>query len=126
MSDPKKILVVDDEPDMREWLTTFLEDNDFSTISATDGAEAFDKAKNEHPDLITLDITMDGESGMRALKNLQGDDATAKIPIIIITGMTPDLKKFIEKSGQVKSPAAFFEKPVERDALLKKIKELLA
>lgn len=125
MSDAKKILVVDDEPDMVEWLTTFLEDNDFSTISASNGAEAFEKAKNEHPDLITLDITMDEESGMRALKNLQGDNSTANIPIIIITGITPDLKRFIDRSGQVKSPDAYFEKPVERDDLLKKVKELL-
>jgi DNA-binding response OmpR family regulator len=126
MSDPKKILVVDDEPDMVEWLTTFLEDNDFATISAFNGAEAFEKAKNESPDLITLDITMDEESGMRALKNLQENESTANIPIVIITGITPDLKKFIDRSGQVKSPDAYFEKPVERDALLKRIKELLA
>ena len=124
MTDKKKILVVDDEPDIVEGFTAFFEDNGFSTISAVNGREAFELAKSEHPDLITLDITMDQESGMRALVNLQETEATADIPIIIVTGVASDLKHFIERIKKLHPPAAFMEKPVDRDELLKKVREL--
>ncbi|MFH2056993.1 MAG: response regulator, partial [bacterium] len=68
MSEAKKILVIDDEPDMVEWMTTFLEDNGYSTIYANDGFAGFDKAKQEQPDLITLDISMDNESGIKCYR----------------------------------------------------------
>ena len=66
MADQKKILVVDDEPDMVEWLTTFFEDNGYATIFAHDGFDGFEKVLSEKPDLITLDITMNRESGCSA------------------------------------------------------------
>lgn len=125
MADKKKILVVDDEPDIVEGFVTFFEDNGYSTISAENGRKAFELAQSDKPDLITLDITMNQESGMRALANLQKSDATSSIPVIIITGVSTDLKQFIERSKQVKMPAAFMEKPVDRDQLLKKVKDLI-
>ena len=63
MSDKKTILIVDDEPDMVEYLKTLYEDNGFNTITAADGVEGFAKAESNQPDLISLDITMDKESG---------------------------------------------------------------
>ena len=125
MTETKKILIVDDESDVREWMTAFFEDNGYATLSASNGAEAFSKAKSEKPDLVTLDITMDQESGIRALKNLQSTEETKDIPIIICTGVSPDLRQFINRTGQLNAPAAFLEKPIERDALLKKVKELI-
>ncbi|MEE8575833.1 MAG: response regulator, partial [candidate division Zixibacteria bacterium] len=124
MADQKKILVVDDEPDMVEWLTTYFEDNGYSTISASSGKEAFAKAQSEHPDLITLDVSMDQESGMKALRNLQETEETTAIPIIMVTGVSPDLKRFIERNKHLQMPAAFMEKPVDRDELLRKVREL--
>jgi DNA-binding response OmpR family regulator len=125
MAENKKILIVDDEPDIVEGFVTFFEDNGYTTISAADGRRAFELAKSDKPDLITLDITMDEESGMRALANLQHTDETSSIPIIIITGVSTDLKRFIERSKQVKMPEAFMEKPVDRDELLKRVKSLI-
>ncbi len=125
MTEPKKILIVDDEPDVIEWMTAFFEDNGYATISAVDGAEAFALAKSEKPNLVTLDITMDQESGMRALKNLQDAEETRDIPIIICTGVSPDLKQFIDRTKQVQNPAAFLEKPIDRDVLLSKVNELI-
>jgi len=125
MTEQKKILVVDDETDVIEWMTTFFEDNGYATLSALNGADAFEKAKSDKPDLVTLDITMDQESGMRALKNLQGTEETKNIPIIICTGVSPDMKQFIERTKQLNAPAAFMEKPIDRDALLAKVKELI-
>ncbi len=125
MADAKKILVVDDEPDIIEGFTTFFEDNGYRTISAANGRDAFDLAQSERPDLITLDITMDQESGMRALRNLQETASTADIPIIIVTGVSPELKTFINRIGRIKAPAAFMEKPVDNDLLLRKVRELI-
>ena len=73
MADAKNILVVDDEEDMVTWLTTLLEDNGYRTTAAYNGVEAFEKAKSERPDLITLDISMDKESGVKTLRHLQED-----------------------------------------------------
>jgi DNA-binding response OmpR family regulator len=125
VADKKKILVVDDEPDIVDGFTTFFEDNGYETISASNGKDAFALAQSEHPDLITLDITMDQESGMRALRNLQETAATTDIPIIIITGVSPSLKTFIDRIKKIKAPAAFMEKPVDNAILLKKVRELI-
>ena len=125
MTGSKKILVVDDESDVIEWMTVFFEDNGYTTISASNGAEAFAMAKSEKPDLMTLDIAMDQESGMRALKNLQNDEETRDIPVIVCTGVSPDLKRFIDRTKVLNSPAAFMEKPINRDVLLSKVRELI-
>ncbi|MBU8933696.1 MAG: response regulator [candidate division Zixibacteria bacterium] len=125
MADQKKILVVDDEPDMVEWLTTFLEDNGFTAISAFSGAEGFAKAKSEHPDLITLDVSMADESGLKALRNFQETKETSGIPIIMVTGVSTDVKVFIKRNKHIMMPAGFMEKPVDRDELLKKVQELV-
>lgn len=121
----KKILIVDDEPDVSTYLVTLFEDNGFETITAENGKEAFEKAKSEKPDLITLDITMPQESGVRCYRNLGEDDATKNIPVIIITGVTLEFKKFIESRKQVEPPPAYFEKPIDREKLLETAKELL-
>jgi DNA-binding response OmpR family regulator len=125
MADAKKILVVDDEPDMVEWLEAFLNDNGYDTIYAYDGFEGFEKTKSEKPDLITLDITMDKESGVKMYRKLHDDPEVSGIPVLIVTGVTSDFKKFIESRKQVDPPAGYFEKPIDKDAFLKKIKELI-
>ncbi|MCP4703660.1 MAG: response regulator [candidate division Zixibacteria bacterium] len=125
MADKKKILVVDDEPDIVDWFSTLFEDNGYSTITARDGFDGFEKAESELPDLITLDITMDKESGVKMYRKLHDSEKTNKIPVIMITGIDPQFKKFIENRKQVDPPAAYFEKPVDKDELLKKIKDLI-
>jgi len=125
MADKKKILIVDDEPDIVEWFSTLFEDNGYATISARDGFDGFEKAESEEPDLITLDITMDKESGVKMYRKLHDSEKTKKIPVIMITGIDPQFKQFIESRKQVDPPAAYFEKPVDKEELLSKIKELI-
>jgi DNA-binding response OmpR family regulator len=125
MPERKKILIVDDEPDMVEWLTTLFNDNGYDTVAAYDGFEGFEKAKTDKPDLITLDITMDKESGIKMYRNLHESDETSGIPVIMVTGVSPEFKGFIERRKQVNPPAAYFEKPVEEAALLKSIRDLI-
>jgi DNA-binding response OmpR family regulator len=125
MAEKKKILVVDDEPDMVEWLTTFFQDNGYSTLFAYDGFSGFEKVKSEEPDLITLDISMEKESGVKMYRKLHEDKEASKIPVVMLTGVSADFKRFISTRSQVPPPQAYFEKPVDRDELLKKVKELI-
>lgn len=125
MASSKKILVVDDEQDMVTWITTLLEDNGYSTMAAYNGAEAFELAKSHKPDLITLDISMEKESGVKTLRRLQENGETSNIPVIMVTGVSPDVKQFIERNKRVQPPAAFLEKPIEKDELLKTVAGLI-
>lgn len=121
----KKILVVEDEPDVLTYLVTFFKKSGFNVLTATDGKEGFETAKTDHPDLISLDITMPGESGVRMYRNLHDEPSTKDIPVIIITGVSSEFKRFIESRKQVQPPAGYFEKPIDRDAVLTKVKEIL-
>ena len=125
MTESKKILIIDDEEDVVTYLTTFFADNGFTAIFANDGKAGVQKAITEKPDIITLDVSMPEESGVRALRDLQTNEVTKNIPVIIVTGVSSDFKKFIETRKQVHAPEGYFEKPIDRDKLLEKVKELL-
>ncbi len=122
----KKILVIDDEQDVLVYLKSIYEDAGYKVVSGSNGVEALDLAKTEKPDLITLDITMPEESGVKAYKNLRSSEMTKDIPIIIITGYEdPKFEKFISTRKTAPPPDGFFDKPIDRDELLKKTKEIL-
>lgn len=125
MSEKKKILVVDDEPDVLKWLTILFENNGYEVISALDGIEGFEKAEAGSPDLITLDITMPKESGIRMYRNLHESKTLSGVPVIMLTGVSPEFERFISTRKQVNPPAAYFEKPVNDQELLAKVKELI-
>jgi CheY-like chemotaxis protein len=121
----KRILIVDDEPDVVAYLSTLLEDNGFGVVTAENGKSGMEMAKAEHPALILLDISMPEESGVRMFRNLQEDAGTSDIPVIIVTGISHDFKRFIETRKHVHPPAGYFDKPPDRDELLAKISEVL-
>ncbi|NQS98784.1 MAG: response regulator [candidate division Zixibacteria bacterium] len=124
----KKILIVDDEPDLVAYLQSLLKDNGYDTVTAEDGKEGMEKARSEKPDLITLDISMPEESGVKMYRELQDDPATANIPIVIVTGLSSDFKRFLEhleRKKQISPPAAYFEKPIDKEEMLSKFREIL-
>jgi len=123
--DKKTILVVEDEEDVMDYLVTLFEDNEYNVVSADNGKSGFELAKAHNPDLISLDISMPGESGISLYKNLSEFEETKHIPVIIITGFSHDFKDFFEKLKPNDSPAGFFEKPIDRDALINKINEIM-
>ncbi len=122
----KTILVIEDEEDVQCYIMAFFEDNGYQTIGARDGQEGLEMAKREGPDLITLDISMPEKSGVKTLRELQEDPATAKTPVIIVTGVAEDLKRFIEGRKHVNSPAGYIFKPIDTGELLKMVQQLLA
>ncbi len=124
-SGQKTILIVDDEPDVVAYLTMFFEDNGYDVITASNGREGFEFAATKDPDLISLDITMPEESGFRMYQNLKETPSTKHIPVVIITGTPGEFTQFSSLYLSVDSPSAYFEKPVDRDQLLEKIKIIL-
>jgi len=125
MAGKKKILIVDDEEDIVRWLTLLFEESGYATISAANGADGFKKAVADIPDVIILDISMPVESGVKMYRNLKETDKTKNIPVIMLTGVSPDFENFISTRSQVPPPDAYFEKPVDKEALVKKIEALL-
>lgn len=81
----KRILVVDDEPDVRETLRANLERQDFKVAVARDGEEALKMLENDPPDLVILDLVMPKISGDEVLKLIKKNAKTSDIPVIIST-----------------------------------------
>lgn len=121
----KKILIVDDEPDVVTYLAALFMDHGFSVLAASTGQEGFQKAKREQPDLISLDITMPEETGLRLYWDLQNDLSTCGIPVIIITGTPGEFSQLVKDQQNLKPPAGYFDKPINRDQLLNRIKDIL-
>ena len=122
----KNILVVDDEPDVVTYFTTLLEENGYETRSANNGTEAMAAIAAQRPDLITLDITMPEQSGVRTYRNIKEDESLKSIPVIIVTGVASDFKRFISTRKQVPPPDGYLEKPIQPQGLLDEVKRLLA
>ncbi len=122
----KKVLIIDDEADMIEYLETFLQDVGFTTVSAPDAIKGADLAQQENPDVITLDISMPEKSGGKFLRELQENEITANIPVIIVTGVQVDYKKFIHSRKHVNPPAGYVQKPIDRDKMVETLREVFS
>ena len=122
----KTILIVEDEPDTVTYLSTLLGDAGYKTVSAGDGEQALEKVKASRPDLITLDITMPNKSGVRFYRDMKESDEWKSIPIIIVTGISEDFKKFISTRKQVPAPEGYLQKPINREEMLALVKKLTA
>lgn len=118
-----KILVVDDEPDVVDIITTHLEGKGHTSLKAYNGQEAVEKASKENPDLIILDIQMPKLNGFEVMNILSKDRTTWSIPIIVLSGTNiPDIDK---EKGKKMGVAKFLTKPFESDTLLKEIETIL-
>jgi CheY-like chemotaxis protein len=121
----KKILVVDDEPDVIEYFTTLLEEHGYETQSASNGAEAMASIREDRPDLVALDITMPEQSGVKTYRQLKENSEFVDIPVLIITGIAKDFKNFISSRKQVPPPEGYLEKPVSPETLTAEVKRLI-
>ncbi|MCK5375534.1 MAG: response regulator [Acidobacteria bacterium] len=120
----QKILIIDDEKDMRVYLEAFFRKAGYDTETAENGEEGLWLAEAHQPDLITLDILMPKKSGIKAYRGLRRSEKTGSIPIIVLTGLTR-LDDFFGDLGELPQPDALVEKPIDRDAFLEKVKSLL-
>ena len=127
----KTILIIDDEPDIRDYLMAVLEDNDYNTHGVDEKESIFEAVTKLRPDLIILDIMMPERSGLSLYKELRTTPETADIPIALLTGVTSDtvylqtgISEFLEKES-IPSPNQFIDKPIDIPELLSSIKLLL-
>jgi len=122
----KKILVVDDEADVRNYLKSALENYDFIVQTAEDGFDALEKLKNFKPDLISLDLVMPKHSGIKFYFDLQKNKELKNIPVLIVTGHArDDLGKVDFEQMMMQGPGVYLEKPVNPENYILTICQLL-
>jgi CheY-like chemotaxis protein len=121
----KKILVMGDEEDSLTYFSSFFANEGFFVISASNKEDGVERAIEEKPDIITLDIALPCESCVNTLSQLQNNKETKDIPIIVITGPKKNLKSYAAKCVDFRIPEDCLEKPINREQLLDKVKELL-
>lgn len=85
---PKKIMIVDDDPAIVEYLTAIFQDNGYATCHATDGSLAMEVMEAEKPDLLTLDLEMPQEWGPRFYRKLSQKPEFKDLPVIVISGLS--------------------------------------
>jgi CheY-like chemotaxis protein len=140
---PKKILIVDDEPDTITYISTVLEENGYTSIGAADGVEGLELARKEKPDLVLLDLMMPKKSGISMFQEMRKDSSLSNIPVVVVTGVSEvtgvdfrnfmykqplrDEKKFVETTGLTKYtiPDGYIEKPFDPAELVKAVKKAL-
>jgi two-component system phosphate regulon response regulator PhoB len=127
----KKVLVVDDDVDIRKVVSKLVEKSGYITIEAKNGVEGMGKVREDKPDLIILDILMPKESGIRMYRELKSEEALKDIPVIILSAIPKksffrSQKVLDEFAGQsVPEPEAYIEKPEEPEELIALMKKIL-
>jgi len=125
----KKVLVVDDDPDVRSFVVTVLEENQYLPLVAQDGVEGLEKIEKDPPDLVILDVLMPRGSGIRLYRRLKTDKKLNNIPVIMFTGIA--LRSFLKSQKvlaefngeEVPRPDIYLEKPVEPEELIEAIQK---
>lgn len=118
-----KVLVVDDEEDVRTFLLTVLADAGAALCEAASGEEAIRVAVAESPDLITLDLSMPGMGGVQAYVALRDHPGTGHIPVCVVTGH-PEFRAVIYERP-VRPPEGYLDKPVEPEQLVATVRRIL-
>jgi CheY-like chemotaxis protein len=118
---PEKILVVDDEADVRNLTKMMLEGAGYEVTRASNGDEALAKVATETPDLVLLDVVMPGKSGFEVCKTLKANERTRRIPVIIFTvlGREVDFRLSMESGAD-----EFLSKPLKPEDMSNLVKEI--
>lgn len=122
MTQKKRILVIDDEEDLVNLLTVRLEADGYEVLIALDGQAGLDKAHEERPDLILLDVMMPIMDGYQVCRFLKFDDELKNIPVIMLTARIQEKDK---KIGQNVGADAYLTKPFDLNELSRKIRAYL-
>jgi len=120
--DKKKILIVDDDPDVRQGMYVRLKANDYDTFFAADAISSMIEARAHHPDLILLDLGLPAGDGFVVMERLQAIPSLASIPIIVVSARAG----LANQARALKAGAKpFLEKPVDNAELLAVIRQAL-
>ena len=129
MEEKKRILVADDEEDIREFLKQVLEESGYAVTLACDGEEALAMVSQGKFDLITLDVQMPKKDGLLTLSELKALPTASEIPVIMMTGIKDKAGVALTKEGIGNAlgaePDVYLEKPVSQRELLRAVESLL-
>lgn len=116
-----KILIIDDEADVRAFITAVLKKKGYETVTAANGAEGLELLLQERPALVTLDIMMPGRSGIDFYRAVRKDPELSAIPIIVVSALASG-----GRDMSLLKPAAVFDKPIDPDEFIKAVQQALA
>ena len=123
----KKILIIDDEPDVVTYLSAVLEANGYKSYATSNIKTAMEQVEDIRPDLICLDIVMPQETGISFYTRLRQDKEFKNIPVILISGIV-ELEKFdfrtYTKDDSIPVPECYMEKPIDVEKYIQKVKQL--
>jgi two-component system, OmpR family, alkaline phosphatase synthesis response regulator PhoP len=128
MSEKKKVLIVDDDPDYVAAITALLEGSGYEVIRAANGTDGLDLAKTERPDLILLDVMMtERTEGFFVLQSMRSVPALADVPIVIVSSVYSEFPHFRVNPKAGWLPAdQFLAKPVDPETLLSEVARLIS
>ena len=122
----QNVLLIDDDVDFREAITTLLEAKGYGVLTAGTGSEGFALARQQQPQLVLLDMMMERRTeGLETVRQFQSDSATRDIPIILVTGIKRDMNMAfgLEPDEQTLPVKAVLEKPVKPEKILQAVAE---
>lgn len=123
-----KILVVDDDPDIVDYLSSFLEDREYEVATARNAETALAMVEAFGPDVVLIDVLMPGKSGLDLLVNLRKDPRWSEIRLVVITGsdqiLEDDCQTYLGSHHGVRGPDGVLGKPVDRQTLLSVLRRL--
>lgn len=123
-----RVLVVDDDPDVIEYVSSFLEDEGYEVVAAVDARSALAEAERSSPDVILIDVMLPGKSGLDLLVCLRRDPRWAGIPLVLVTGddsvLKDECRSYLETHQDVRGPDHVLGKPMDRDLLLSVLREV--
>ena len=123
MEKTKRVLIVDDEPDLLKAVAFRVQKAGYNVVLASDGGEALEKARTKGSDLIVLDQKLPVMDGTEVCKKLKSDDSLKDIPVIFLTASSA--AEFLERLRKDTDIEYVITKPYEAEELLSKIKELI-
>ncbi len=116
------VMIVDDSPTEVHVMKTALERHGFETVSAADGSECINLAREVRPDLILMDVVMPGVNGFQATRTLSRDPNTASIPVVMVTTKDQETDRIW---GMRQGAVDYLVKPVTEKALVAKAREVI-
>jgi len=124
----KKILLVDDDPDLLNAVRMILEAKNYEVAAAYGGVEGLQKARTENPDLIVMDVMMPDKDGYAVCKELKSDPQLSRIPVLLLTAVVSHISttRFTQQMGLETEADDYIDKPVEPEVLVKRIETLLS
>jgi CheY-like chemotaxis protein len=128
MSDKELILVVDDDPDLVDMVATKLEANNFRTVKAYDGVQAWEQIRKEKPAMVILDVMMPKKDGYVTCSEIKSDPDYKDIPVVLLTAVVDNLPttSYTHHEGRTTPADDFIPKPIDLDKLMDIVQENLA